>query len=462
LLEVAALIVVLLGILLIFRVSFDYLFAQDDFLFLGRLARVHNVTDLINLFLRNDHFYRPMSRVIMLGIPYGLFGTSVTGYHVFMLGLHLLNVVLVYRLLRDMGARFGSALLGMCVYGAYPVHFMPVVWISAIQELSATFFVLLTVLAFLGWRRKPTQSWRLALTLLAYTAAVLSKEVSILLPVALLAIDVLLLARVNRANISARYFLPYLGLLLVALFFLIIRNLKADVSGQSGPYSFNLTLVSIWTNFKSYALEIYNLHRSNAGDSPLPALFTVALFGVLLVMMKDSRRWLIVGAIWFTCFLLPTLVLSGRSYSYYLSLSSAGVAIALCGVGEYFLNKLGTRPALDRRWIVYGGLCTFALIWMGTSYAKVNAPWPDADALRRKGQSAWQVANDFRQQIPRVAPDSILYVTGAKKGDEAILEGLFNFYAPELGRVAFDTVESSVPLSLSPVYVFHVPVAISE
>src|SRR5258708_7513073 len=67
---------ILLAICLTFRAGLTYYFAQDDFAFLARLAQVRTPLQWLDLFLRNDHFYRPVARVLLLGIPYALFRIS--------------------------------------------------------------------------------------------------------------------------------------------------------------------------------------------------------------------------------------------------------------------------------------------------------------------------------------------------------------------------------------------------
>lgn len=115
----------------------------------------------------------------MLGIPYALFGTEPAGYHLFNLSLHLINTVLVYRLLRVLGAGCVSATLGMGVYGSYPTHFTPLVWIAGIQELAVTLFVLISILAFVAWLRQLSNLWKYVMALVGYSAALLSKETAI-------------------------------------------------------------------------------------------------------------------------------------------------------------------------------------------------------------------------------------------------------------------------------------------
>jgi hypothetical protein len=418
------------------------------------LAQIHTINDLIALFLQNDHFYRPMSRVIMLGIPYALFGTASEGYHLFILGLHLINVILVYHLMRSLSASRSSSLVAMCIYGFYPVHFTPIVWISGIQESSVSFFVLVASLAFIGWRRTPARVWRYGLAMVAYLAALLSKESAFLLPAWLMFTDLLVL-RPRHVRSGIKYLAPYAGLMTVAIAFLILRSVKADVQGQGGSYTISLTAQSLWNNFQLYVRDIYSLPGTEPANLLALTSMTLGIFGVLILVLQNNRSWLLLGGTWLLCFLAPVLGLAGRHYSYYFSLPAIGIALIVCGIAESFSQVPRKRLKPGQQWIKSSCLVALVLLWAGYCYARVGDPGLDVQNLLFKGNQAAEIARDFRKQIPAVVPGSILYVEGASN-DEASLEGLFKFYAPALKQIVFNAAEADTPDTGARAYYFTV------
>lgn len=459
--QISGLVLILLSITFIFRATFSYFFAQDDFLFLSRLAHIQGGGDFLALFLRQDHFYRPMARVVMLGIPYALFATSPVGYHLFNLGLHLANSLLVYRLLRSLGSGLAGGWLGMSIYGLHPAHFTPLAWVSGIQELSVTFFVLLSALEFLAWLRSPNERWHYAISLISYAAALLSKEIAILLPVWLLVVSVMVQRSLPKSVAWKSIALRLMGFGLVAIGYLLLRSAKADVTGSSGPYVLDLNLQSVWSNLQLYALDLYG---QRSADPATPILLLSLSFIAIIVLgtfLKSKRGQLAVGLIGAACFLIPSLALAGRHYSYYFSLPMVGIAVIFAVIGD----RIG-QIELNSRWLKsrQAGqviLSILLILWMVYVEIQIGQTGWDDQSLKRKGDWSRTVIADLAAQHPDFSTQSVLYVVGTQKGDEPLLGSgsLFTFFYPMLAEVKLDTLQPLTPTEqLHPdVYIFHLP-----
>lgn len=455
------LVAILLSATIVFRVGMTYFFAQDDFLFLSRLAQVQTADDAVRLFLRSDHFYRPVARVMMLGIPFAAFGASALGYHLFNLGLHLISSTLVYRMLRRLGSRPGVAAFGMGIYTFYPANFTPVLWISGIQELSVTLFVLLSCLVYFSWLRRPRDLWRFGLALIAYLAALLSKETAILLPVWLAVTPHLITLPGARGGSAVRSVaLSQVAFGLVAVGYLIIRGIKADVTGEGGPYIISLAWDSVWSNLRHYALDLYGL-AGYEWDLSIP-LSIVAVGGLALAALVPGmdRRRLATGVLWVFCFLSPSLALLNRHYSYYFSLATIGVVIILSAVGDYVYGVVSERGRRGRELVSWVG--TMILVaWIAHAALQLDDPRRDTQRLKSKGDRAYRVISDLQSRRAEFMPGTVLYVLGAQGEDVAIFGSgaLFTFYYPELGRVVFDrqSPQADAEMQDSSVYVFPVP-----
>jgi hypothetical protein len=107
--------------------------------------------------------------------------------------LHLLNIALAFQLLRCLAERWRlqspwPVILGVCAFAFHPLQVEAVAWISGGRDLLSTTFALLALwFYFRGW------GWRLyALSTLFFVCAVLSKPNAVILPVVMVALELVL------------------------------------------------------------------------------------------------------------------------------------------------------------------------------------------------------------------------------------------------------------------------------
>jgi hypothetical protein len=454
------LVALLLAIGVTFRAGLNYYFVQDDFGFLSRLAQVRSLAQWLSLFLRNDHFYRPVARVLLLGIPFGLFQTSPVGYHVFNLGLHLINTLLVYRLLRALKAAPLSATLGAGVYGFYPAQLTPLVWIAGIQELSVALFLLLSSLAFVAWCRAPRRVVFYGLCLAGYAAALLCKETAVLLPVWLMAVQWHLPGSMPLGRRLARSAAVLAGLGLVTLGYAAVRVAKANVTGDSGPYSISLAPASLWHNAQAYALDLYGLRSIQILS---PAALTVATLLGLAVLLAalGPQRWRgLAGLLWCVCFLAPTLILLDRHYSYYFSVATVGVALLVSAAADRLLAAARASPTAAMRRLSEGVLLLALIAWAAYAAARVGEPF-DEQSLKAKGEHSRQIMADLARHYPQSLPCTTLVVVGAAAANEAELSEMFMFFYPSVGQVVFEDPTGSGSSSTAAECHYALPAALS-
>jgi hypothetical protein len=454
------LVAILLGIGLTFRAGLSYFFVQDDFGFLSRLAQVRTPAQWLALFLRNDHFYRPVARVLLLGIPFELFQTSAVGYHVFNLGLHLVNILLVYRLLRALGVAPLSATLGAGVYGFYPAHLTPLVWISGIQELSVALFLLLSSLAFLAWCREPRRLVYYGLSLAGYAAALLCKETAVLLPLWLMVVQWHYLpSGMAIGRRLARSAAALAGLGLVVLGYGAVRLAKANVTGDSGPYSISLAPASLWHNAQVYTLDLYGLHSLPIISAAALTVATAVGLVVLLAALGPQRWRALAGLVWCGGFLAPTLILLDRHYSYYFSVATVGVALLASAVADRIAAS-ALKQSKARRRLTAGALLLALMAWAGYAAARVSEPF-DEQSLYAKGERSRQIVADLAAQVPRATACTTLLVSGAAPANEAELSQMFMFFYPSLEQVVFQDQNAAAEASAAGECRYALPAALS-
>jgi tetratricopeptide (TPR) repeat protein len=112
-----------------------------------------------------------------------LWGDQTLGYHLVNIGLHALNALLLWIILRRL--QRPGALLAAAIFALHPVHVESVAWMTELKNTLSGFFYLGSALAYLGFdreRRKGLYSLALAL----FLAALFSKTTTATLPAGLL------------------------------------------------------------------------------------------------------------------------------------------------------------------------------------------------------------------------------------------------------------------------------------
>ena len=116
-------------------------------------------------------------------LEHKIWGLAPAGYHVVNVLLHLLNSLLVWRLLLRLAVP--GAWVVAAVFAVHPLHVESVAWIIERKDVLSGLFYLAAVLVWLRFLEQP-RPWRYGLALLLFVAGLLSKSIVVTLPVALL------------------------------------------------------------------------------------------------------------------------------------------------------------------------------------------------------------------------------------------------------------------------------------
>ncbi len=130
-----------------------------------------------------------------------LFGMNPHGHHATSLVIHVLNVLLLFFWLRSAtGAVWKSAFVA-AVFAVHPLALESVAWIAERKNVLSTFFLLLTLLAYLWYVSKPRVG-RYLLVALALALGLMAKPMLVTVPFVLLLLDYWPLDRLTRASTS--------------------------------------------------------------------------------------------------------------------------------------------------------------------------------------------------------------------------------------------------------------------
>ena len=327
-------------------------FVKDDFQWISAARR-----PLSAVFTEAPDFYRPLV-TMSFRVDYELFRLDSYPYGLTNVALAVACAVLLFALGRSFGLTSAASIFGASVW-AFNFHGinMGVLWVSGRTAFVLTMFALLAALAFLRERK--------LLCILCMSAALLSKEEAVLLPLVLLLWRVVLNRNV-AATIGAWWLLIPLPLYAIA------RLRTGAITPFDAPdyYTFTFAPVAVVRNFAEY------FDRS----------WTFALAGLLLlwcwgrptVALDENRSPVaLCGIAWFLCGLAITVLLPVRS-NLYACWPSVGAALACAAVADVWFERMTERQL--RRAAVTAVLVLTALVPV---YLLRNERWVEIADLSR-------------------------------------------------------------------------------
>ncbi len=259
---------------------------------------------------------------------------------------HLLNLVMLWIILRRLALPFDATMTGVLFF-AFHMAVFDVYWRPAyVYDLLSGTFCLAAILCWIEDR------W--ILSLLAFWLAYRSKEIAVLLPAALACYEWLLGKR------RWKLLIPFVALSL----WLGIQGLWAMLHAP-GAYSLHAGLADLVKSLTFYASSVFL--------APRGGLVLVAGLLAIVALLNDRRAWF--GVILAALLLTPMLPLSERLSGAYLYVPLIGLAITIAAIAS--------RP----RAAAIVAIC-FAL-WIPWNY--VN--------LRRLRRATLGEADDRRQYI---------------------------------------------------------------
>lgn len=142
------------------------------------------------------HNWHPLTWISHM-VDAQLFGAWPGGHHLTSVLLHACNGALLYYVLRRATGRPGAAAVAALLFAVHPQRVESVAWVSERKDVLSGFFCLITLAAYLAYTERRT-ALRYLVVALAFIAGLLSKQMLVTLPFALLLLDVWPLGRITR------------------------------------------------------------------------------------------------------------------------------------------------------------------------------------------------------------------------------------------------------------------------
>lgn len=267
-------------------------------------------------------------------------------YHLISLILHAANGWIVFILARRLGIREIAAGASSLLFIAAPVAFMPLHWISGIQEISMTFFALLAAFFYLG-RGYASMAASLAAALLS----LLCKESAFLLLPAL--------AVVMPAPRSRRLILGIGGFCIALIVLWAVGSLESRPAGHPYETAIGIHILYNLLTYSAWIVRVWDYFPDRVPEYQtglaLWGLIPPLLIGTAFVRNRKIRLHLARASLLFLVLLLPVLPLVRHSYFYYLYLPLVPFWL-LAGALLGKLRRRGIAAAILAAFIIYSAL----------------------------------------------------------------------------------------------------------
>jgi protein O-mannosyl-transferase len=389
-------------------------FIGDDYahLFILRLPIFETLAELAKEG-QASMFFRPAGFATLF-LDYRVWGHEPFGYHLTNLLLHLISVIGVYFLCRNLGLDNETSAVSSLVFSILPIQPEAVVWIASRFDLMATCLIIWATGLYLKFRRTGRRGPYI-LALLFSFIAMLSKENAFMAPLLLLSLEYF--ATPKRELRSA--IPPLLGFALLAAATFGYRWVAlggiggyADRNGESAAYKLGFkTIEGLFLRAPSQLLLGINWYAPDVAWGAVLASLAAAVMIVLAFFYRPAQSnkggirfclaWMLIGY-------LPahflTMIGPGLTNSRVLYLSSVGLAILLA-VMLSGIELPATRKALK--------LALILLLSLALSHNV--ASW------RRVGALSRELLTELKELVPDPPPHAI-FVFRQKPQD---VEGIF-------------------------------------
>jgi tetratricopeptide (TPR) repeat protein len=332
----------------------------DDNLYITENARIKAGLTWENVLwtLEDVHagYWQPLSWLSLM-LDYTLYGLHAPSYHWSSLTFHLLNIVLLFIVLRRMTGEVWKSLLVVLLFALHPLNVESVAWIAERKNVLSTFFCFLTLYCYALYveRRNIT---RYLMVILSFLCGLLSKPILVTLPLLMMLMDFWPLKRcdkhpkildagregAHRAPLwsLAAEKVPLLMLSAVLSLWTIdaAKRVGALIPLEKVDLSHRLANVSL--SYVSYIRKIF-IPNDLAVFYPYPETFSVwAVFlsivflvfiSVMVIALIRQRPCLFIGWSWYLIVLCPVIgiIQAGEQAmaDRYVYLSTIGIFIMI-------------------------------------------------------------------------------------------------------------------------------------
>ncbi|MFA4844505.1 MAG: tetratricopeptide repeat protein [Candidatus Margulisiibacteriota bacterium] len=356
------------GLLLYFRaLFFGFTYLDDNVVILDSQNALKNIFNIFHVFSQIivpafGDFYRPVAVIpYILGAQIG--GSSPLVYHGINIACHLLAACLLFLFLVKLGYSRLLAYIFSLIFTVHPALAAVVVWIPGMVDALLTVLVLAAFIFFLDYLRTGRWSyyfWHL----LFFALALLTKEPALIL--ILLCPLYAYLVNKQKDSLPSLKFLAAGWFLISVVWFLLRRAILVKPVTLTMDYVFrsifNPAAVTLYIGKIVLPFNLSPLPTLRDSSLAYGFMALVIICALLLFTKKKHYGLIVLGAVWFLLFLLPSLVFSDPSLYTGVALYEHRLYLPLIGFIILFLETgLVKIIGRDRKWALAIGAAIIIL-----------------------------------------------------------------------------------------------------
>jgi len=336
-----------------------------------------------------------------------VFGPRPWGFHLTNIVLHALAVALLYVALLRMTGAAGRSAAASLLFAIHPLRVESVAWVSERKDVLCVLFLMLTLLAYERYCRRPGLG-RYAAVVAAMLGGLLSKSMLVTLPVLLVLVDVWPLGRLSLSGVGrpvrpggeaspyppvsrAWCLLEKLPLGLLSLLFVAVtlRTQTVAIRDESSlplvsariPNAIHSLAWYAWKTLWPTGLCPFHRHAGTALPWPVLAAGTLVVAAAAVVAVRSARRHPAVtfGLAWYAVSLVPVIGLvqvgSHGTAERYTYVPHVGLLVAVV----WGLADAAAAWGVPRRALAAGTVVAAAALVVLTG--RQIATWRDSETL---------------------------------------------------------------------------------
>jgi protein O-mannosyl-transferase len=335
-----------------------------------------------------------------------LYGLNAGGHHATNLILHIIAVLLLFRVLLQMtGALWRSAIVAT-LFAIHPLHVESVAWVSERKDVLSAVFFFLVVSAYVRYARGPSIA-RYLLVVVLFGAGLMSKPMLVSAPVILLLLDYWPLGRMRgqgaevrdrrseatrRRAVISRLLLEKIPLCVLSGGACIITFvLQKRAAGAIPPlpllWRFENAIASyviyIWKTLWPTGLAVFYPHPNDTltiWELIFAVAFLMAITAAAFIW-RYKRPYLLTGWFWYLAMLIPVIGIvqvgeQGHA-DRYTYLPSVGLFLA----GVWFASDIAAVRRSRLRLIVATAATIVLFALLGWNAFVQTSYWRNSDTL---------------------------------------------------------------------------------
>jgi Flp pilus assembly protein TadD len=318
-----------------------------------------------------------------------IFGLNPGRHHLANLFFHVLNSLILFRVLRRMsGAVWRSAFVG-ALFALHPLNVESVAWIAERKNVLSTFFWLLTMWAYVRYVEKPVLS-RYLMIFLVFILGLMAKPMLVTLPFILLLLDYWPLGRFQFglssvsdtpviSGVPTAFVIRLVGekvpFLVISAVAIMLTSKIAETTEQ---VSIGLRVANALVTYVKYIIKmiwprnlaaLYPYPERIPGWQTIGALLILVCVTILILRQIKVRPYLGIGWLWYLGALVPvTGVVQSGMWPEMADRWGYVPLIGLFIMMTWGVHGLSGQLRLKKKWLSMATTVLFAVLMTATFF----------------------------------------------------------------------------------------------